>query len=60
MDLMCPKHNEPLIALDKPSRTMPANAHFLCAELGLAYCEQCDDTHPYACDTNGPYLLEEK
>lgn len=60
MDLMCPRHNEPLIALDKPSRRMPAvptNAQFLCAELGKAYCQRCDDTYPYAHNADGPYLL---
>lgn len=45
MDLMCPKHNEPLNVIDRPLPPMPAvppKGGYLRAELGLAYCGRCD------------------
>ena len=60
MDLMCPQHNEPLIALDKALRPMPvvpANAQDVSAELGKAYCERCNDWYFYAYNASEPYLV---
>lgn len=56
MNLMYPKHDEPLNVISRPLRpmpTVPAIGTFLYAELGLAYCGRCDDMYTYECDAAG-------